>query len=117
MHCNCTTTCTYTMVLVCFIWPPNVVHICHSTNPPCIAVLYFDNENLWLPYVIHVTQPTRCAVCSVYFDNENLELYHGRLDKKPNAIAVRIRWVRLLLFAGAGACMQSTVQQRRHQAL
>lgn len=29
---------------------------------------------------------------SVYFDNENLELYHGRLDKKPNAIAVRIRW-------------------------
>lgn len=30
---------------------------------------------------------------SVYFDNENLELYHGRLDKKPNAIAVRIRWV------------------------
>jgi SPX domain protein involved in polyphosphate accumulation len=28
---------------------------------------------------------------SVYFDNENLELYHGRLDKKPNAIAVRIR--------------------------
>jgi SPX domain protein involved in polyphosphate accumulation len=29
---------------------------------------------------------------SVYFDNENLELYHGRLDKKPNAIALRIRW-------------------------
>lgn len=28
---------------------------------------------------------------SVYFDNENLELYHGRLDKKPNAIAARIR--------------------------
>jgi SPX domain protein involved in polyphosphate accumulation len=28
---------------------------------------------------------------SVYFDNENLELYHGRLDKKPNAIALRIR--------------------------
>jgi SPX domain protein involved in polyphosphate accumulation len=30
---------------------------------------------------------------SVYFDNENLELYHGRLDKKPNAIAARIRQV------------------------
>jgi hypothetical protein len=29
---------------------------------------------------------------SVYFDNENLELYHGRLDKKPGAIALRIRW-------------------------
>lgn len=29
---------------------------------------------------------------SVYFDNDSLELYHGRLDKKPNAIALRIRW-------------------------
>jgi SPX domain protein involved in polyphosphate accumulation len=24
-------------------------------------------------------------------DNSNLELYHGRLDKKPGAIALRIR--------------------------
>ncbi len=29
---------------------------------------------------------------SVYLDNSNLELYHGRLDKKPGAIALRIRW-------------------------
>eukprot|EP00887_Chlorella_sp_A99_P007155 scaffold2.g7155.t1 len=29
---------------------------------------------------------------SVYFDNDSLELYHGRLDKKPGAIALRIRW-------------------------
>jgi len=29
---------------------------------------------------------------SVYFDNEMLELYHGRLDKKPGAIALRVRW-------------------------
>lgn len=28
---------------------------------------------------------------SVYFDNESLELYHGRLDKRPGAIALRIR--------------------------
>eukprot|EP00198_Chlamydomonas_reinhardtii_P008320 XP_001697657.1 predicted protein [Chlamydomonas reinhardtii] len=28
---------------------------------------------------------------SVYMDNSNLELYHGRLDKKPGAIALRIR--------------------------
>ena len=32
-------------------------------------------------------------VNSVYLDNSSLELYHGRLDKRPNAIAVRIRWV------------------------
>ncbi|KDD74760.1 VTC domain-containing protein [Helicosporidium sp. ATCC 50920] len=31
-------------------------------------------------------------VNSVYFDNDSLELYHGRLDKKPGAIAFRIRW-------------------------
>lgn len=29
---------------------------------------------------------------SVYFDNEQLELYHGRLDKTPQAIAIRFRW-------------------------
>lgn len=29
---------------------------------------------------------------SVYFDNAQLELYHGRLDKTPNAIAIRFRW-------------------------
>lgn len=30
-------------------------------------------------------------VNSVYFDNSSMELYHGRLDKRPNAIALRIR--------------------------
>jgi SPX domain protein involved in polyphosphate accumulation len=30
-------------------------------------------------------------VNSVYFDNDSLELYHGRLDKRPGAIALRIR--------------------------
>ena len=29
---------------------------------------------------------------SVYLDNSQLELYHGRLDKSPGAIAVRLRW-------------------------
>ena len=28
---------------------------------------------------------------SVYLDNSSLELYHGRLDKRSNAIAVRLR--------------------------
>jgi hypothetical protein len=31
-------------------------------------------------------------VNSVYFDNDALELYHGRLDKTPGAIALRMRW-------------------------
>jgi SPX domain protein involved in polyphosphate accumulation len=31
------------------------------------------------------------AVPAVYLDNSSLELYHGRLDKRPNAIALRIR--------------------------
>jgi SPX domain protein involved in polyphosphate accumulation len=29
---------------------------------------------------------------SVYLDNNQLELYHGRLDKSPGAIALRLRW-------------------------
>jgi SPX domain protein involved in polyphosphate accumulation len=29
---------------------------------------------------------------SVYVDNDQLELYHGRLDKSPGAIALRMRW-------------------------
>ena len=29
---------------------------------------------------------------SVYLDNSQLELYHGRLDKTPGAIALRLRW-------------------------
>ena len=28
---------------------------------------------------------------SVYLDNTAMELYHGRLDKRPNALALRIR--------------------------
>eukprot|EP00887_Chlorella_sp_A99_P007158 scaffold2.g7158.t1 len=32
------------------------------------------------------------AVNSVYLDNSSLELYHGRLDKRPGAMAVRLRW-------------------------
>ena len=31
-------------------------------------------------------------VNSVYLDNSRLELYHGRIDKRPGAIAVRFRW-------------------------
>lgn len=29
---------------------------------------------------------------SVYLDNDSMELYHGRLDKTPEAIALRLRW-------------------------
>lgn len=31
-------------------------------------------------------------VNSVYLDNVYCELYHGRLDKRPDAIAIRLRW-------------------------
>lgn len=31
---------------------------------------------------------------SVYLDNSSMELYHGRLDKRPNAIAIRIRYAK-----------------------
>ena len=35
-------------------------------------------------------------VNSAYLDNDSAELYHGRLDKKPNALALRLRWCALL---------------------
>ena len=31
-------------------------------------------------------------ISSVYFDNDAMELYQGRLDKTPGAIALRLRW-------------------------
>ena len=31
-------------------------------------------------------------VNSVYLDNSSLELYHARLDKRPGALAIRVRW-------------------------
>jgi len=37
-------------------------------------------------------------VNSIYLDNAQLELYHGRLDKTPGAIALRLRWFNSLLF-------------------
>ena len=38
------------------------------------------------------TQSDSQLVNSVYLDNATLELYKGRLDKTPGAIAVRFRW-------------------------
>ena len=42
-------------------------------------------------------------VNSAYLDNDSAELYHGRLDKKPNALALRLRWCALLPLIGLEA--------------
>ncbi len=42
---------------------------------------------------------------SVYLDNSSMELYHGRLDKRPNAIAVRIRSAPLPGGRASALCM------------
>lgn len=40
-----------------------------------------------------LTRPAcRQLVNSVYFDNRQMQLYHGRMDKTPGAIALRLRW-------------------------
>jgi len=31
-------------------------------------------------------------VNSVYLDNSSLEVYHGRLDERPNALVIRLNW-------------------------
>jgi SPX domain protein involved in polyphosphate accumulation len=46
---------------------------------------------------------------SVYLDNDQLELYHGRLDKTPGAIALRLRWY------GAGDPKIVFVERKTHR--
>lgn len=46
---------------------------------------------------------------SVYLDNDQLELYHNRLDKTPDAIALRLRWY------GGGDPDAVFVERRTHQ--
>lgn len=46
---------------------------------------------------------------SVYLDNSSLELYKGRLDKTPNAIAIRLRWY------GTGNATKVFVERKTHQ--
>jgi SPX domain protein involved in polyphosphate accumulation/uncharacterized membrane protein YidH (DUF202 family) len=46
---------------------------------------------------------------STYLDNSSMELYHGRLDKRPGAIAVRVRWY------GDGAPRTAFVERKTHR--
>jgi SPX domain protein involved in polyphosphate accumulation/uncharacterized membrane protein YidH (DUF202 family) len=48
-------------------------------------------------------------VNSVYLDNDLLELYHGRLDKRPGALAVRVRWY------GPGEPRTCFVERKTHR--
>lgn len=48
-----------------------------------------------LPVLLQESMGTKSdsqLVNSVYLDNATLELYKGRLDKTPGAIAIRFRW-------------------------
>ena len=46
---------------------------------------------------------------STYLDNSSMELYHGRLDKRPGAIAVRVRWY------GDGSPRVCFVERKTHR--
>lgn len=46
---------------------------------------------------------------SVYLDNDQLELYHGRLDKTPGALALRLRWY------GTGDPTDVFVERKTHR--
>lgn len=45
----------------------------------------------------------------MYYDNDQLELYHGRLDKTPGAIALRLRWY------GTGEPSTVFVERKTHR--
>ena len=45
--------------------------------------------------------PDSQLVNSVYLDSPALELYHGRLNKTPGAVALRLRWYGMAVADGA----------------
>jgi hypothetical protein len=69
--------------------------IAHSTN--CILVCSVAGET------------DSQLVNSVYLDNDALELYHGRLDKTPGAIALRVRWY------GTGIPELAFIERKTHR--
>jgi hypothetical protein len=53
--------------------------------------------------------PLSLPLPSSYLDNSSMELYHGRLDKRPGAIAVRVRWY------GEGQPRLAFVERKTHR--
>lgn len=51
-----------------------------------------ENEKLTQLSSHFLSPSTSKLLHQAYLDNSSMELYHGRLDKRPGAIAVRIRW-------------------------
>ena len=60
----------------------DVSHVKHSTLQHLPVFQYNDGGD---------DEQDSQLINSVYLDNSSLELYHGRLDKRPNALALRIR--------------------------
>lgn len=56
--------------------------------------------------------PDNQLINSVYLDNSSMELYHGRLDKKPNALAIRIRYND----STSAACTTSIAFDNKHNS-
>lgn len=75
------------------------VHADHVTEVKCIILQH-------LPVLVHpssngqqsnpttLLEGTRLdfAISSVYLDNDRLDLYHGRLERREGALAIRLRW-------------------------
>lgn len=67
------------------VWITNCTH-CHLHG--------WSDVQWWSAWVLQTEDedgPDNQLINSVYLDNSSMELYHGRLDKKPNALAIRIR--------------------------
>ena len=67
---------------------------CTQTVGHCFSLMFEKVLRAW-----HLSMqsqeedgPDNQLINSVYLDNSSMELYHGRLDKKPNALAIRIRF-------------------------
>jgi SPX domain protein involved in polyphosphate accumulation len=75
-----------------------------------VCAYFFHVTQLTLSFVLVVLDaPYTLSTDSVYLDNDQLELYHGRLDKSPGAIALRLRWY------GAGEARLVFCERKTHR--
>ena len=80
-----------------------------------------NNKNSLFPFFRFFSLSPSFFFLQAYLDNSSMELYHGRLDKRPGAIAVRIRWYgegkrrRKILFFFLSTCFALYLEEEEEE--
>ena len=80
----------------------------HTENVSRVKYIILQHLPVFLQSTMHGETDSQ-LVNSTYLDNSAMELYHGRLDKTPGAIALRMRWY------GTGTPTQVFVERKTHR--